>query len=533
MCSRSRLKQLGFLIGGALIMATPSMAAVSSGVDGALEGIDRSGIASGWAQDMGALLLSIQVHVYFDGPAGDGGTFIAAVVANVPWTESVPGPHGFRFPIPSQYWDGQPHTLYVYGIASSGVGSDNLLLRTAPQKFVLDSTVVRLDNGVIQFGVEPRCGGTLVEISLLGRNFVNNGDCTGRQVQATLYDGNARYDACSGCEGIWGWNPVQGGDLHHFGSPLSAMSATADSVYVATRPNEWFPDNKGGGPGQPVPSDVTVEQTVSFVPGFPFAVRLHYKVTHFGSDTHGSTMQEFPAVWVNHEYDRFVSYAGVAPWTGGAVSADVLTVPGSPSPVRYVPEHWAALVDQQGIGLTVYVPQQYPYAIGLQVAGTTGEFGSGANYFRPQIPFMFGPGSVLEGDVYIIAGDYRSARKDIDALHDGAAAPDILPPFGSVDAPLANEAVSGMLPVEGWVFDDGEVARVEILVDGMPVQTATYGLSRPDVATVFPRAPEQIGFSSRLDTRQYANGQHQLVVRATDKAGNIAMLPGISIGVHN
>jgi hypothetical protein len=478
-------------------------------------------------------MLSIQVHVYLDGPAGAGGTFVAAAGSTVPRTDPGAGAHGFRFPIPSKYWDGTPHSLYVYGIASSGLGSDNLLLSAAPRTFALDSTVVRLDNGVIQFGVEPRCGGTLVEVVLQGHNFVNNSDCTGRQVQAALYDGNATYDSCAGCEGIWGWDPVQGGDIHNFGSPLVAKRVTADAVYIATRPNEWYPDDKGGGPGRPVPSDVMVEQIASFVPDHPHAVRLHYRITHLDSDTHASTVQEFPAVYVNQGYDRFVSYSGTAPWTDGAVSSYVLPVPGQAVPQRYVPEHWAALVNEKDVGLTVYVPHQYPYAAGLQFAGTSGEFGSGANYFRPHVPYTFGPGNVLEGDVYVIAGDYRDARQDIVALHAAAAASDILPPFGHLDVPLANQAVSGIVTVAGWVLDDVEVARVEILVDGTSDGTATYGLSRPDVATVFPHAPAQVGFSYPLLTRRYTNGIHQILVRATDEAGNIAVLPGVSIVIQN
>ena len=522
------------LIACALIGATESTALASAGVKGALEGIDQNGIASGWAQDLRTPSLSSQVHVYLDGPAGAGGTFTAAVTANLPRTEPISGPHGFRFPIPSEYWDGAPHALYVYGIASSGVASDNLMLSSAPQTFVLDSTVVRLDNGVIQFAVEPRCAGTLVEVSLRGRNFVNNADCTGRQVQAALYDGNATCDSCSGCQGMWGWDPVQGGDIHNFGSPLLAIKVTADSVYITTRPNEWYPDNKGGGPGRPVPSDVMIEQTVSFVPDYRHALLLHNRITHLNSDTHASAVQEFPAVWVNRDYDRFVSYEGTRPWTGGRLSAELLTVSGQAVSARYVPEHWAALVNEVGVGLTVYVPQQYPYAISFQTLGTSGEFGSGANYFRPHVPFMFGPGSVLEGDVYVIAGDYRDARQDIEALHDAkAASGDVLPPFGSLDVPLANQAVRGIVPVAGWVLDDVEVARVEVLVDGTPAGTASYGLSRPDVATVFPNAPEHIGFSYLLDTRRYANGPHQLLVLATDKGGHVAMLPGVSIVVDN
>jgi hypothetical protein len=536
MCSQARRLQRFFfcvLACTPIVVSTPTIAA-SKGVKGALVEIDQSGIASGWAQDSSTPLQSILVHVYLDGPAGRGGTLTAAVPANIPLTEPVSGPHGFRFPIPSKYWDGSPHTLYVYGIASSGVGADNLVLSEAPQTFVLDSTVIRLDNGVIQFGVEPRCGGTLVEVSLRGRNFVNNADCTGRQVQAALYDGNDQYDACSGCDGIWGWDPVQGGDIHNFGNALIAKRVTPDSVYIATRPNEWYPDNKGGGPGRPVPSDVMIEQTASFMPDYRYAVRLHYRITHLNSDTHASAVQEFPAVWVNQEYKRFVSYSGTRPWTGRAVSSDVLTAPGQTVPMRYVPEHWAALVNEEGMGLTVYVPQQYPWVAGLQLSGTSGEFGSGANYFRPHVPFTFGPGTVFEGDVYVIAGDYREARQDIEAIYDAQApSGDVLPPFGWLDAPLANEAVTSVVPVSGWVFDDVDVARVEVLVDGSPAGTASYGLRRPDVSTVYPHAPERIGFSYALDTRRYGDGPHKLLIRATDKAGNVTVFPGVSIVVRN
>lgn len=503
--------------------------AAGGSVKGSLDEIDQSGIASGWAEDDSTPASPIQVHAYVDGPAGGGGTFAGVASANVPRTDPSPHINGFRFAIPSKYRDGAPHTLYVYGIANSGIASDNIMLAAAPQSFVLDSTVVRLSNGVIQIGVEPRCGGTLVEVSLKGRNFVNNADCTGRQVQAALYDGNATYDSCSGCEATWGWDPVQGGDIHNFGSPLIAQRVTEDSVYTATRPNEWYPDNKGGGPGQPVPSDVMIEQTASFVPRYPHAVRLHYKISHLSSDTHASAIQEFPAVWVNEEFNHFVTYAGTRPWTGREITSQQLTAD-QPISARYVSEHWAALVDDLGDGLTVYVPEQYPYAASFQLSGTSGEFGSGANYFRPHVPFTFGPGSVLEGDVYIIAGDYREAREDIEAMHDvRTASRDVLPPFGAVDTPAANQVVSGTIPVTGWAIDNVAVARVEVLIDGTLAGVASYGQRRPDVATVLPYAPVQIGFSYSLDTTRYASGPHDLLVRAVDRSGNVSVLRTVSI----
>jgi hypothetical protein len=510
-------------------VATTRAMSAATRVIGALEAVDQNGIVSGWALDVETPGGSIQVHVYLDGPAGVG-MFVAAAAANVPRGES--SPYGFRVSVPSQYWDGRPHRVYVYGISSSGVPSDHALLSGSPQTFMSNSTIVRLDNGVLRVGIETRCGGTLVELSMRGQNLVNNADCTGRQIQAALYDGNSTYDACSGCEGIWGWDPVQGGDIHNSGSPVLAQRVTADSIYIATRPNEWYPDNKGGGPGRPVASDVVIEQTVSFVPNYLHALRLHYRISHLGSDTHASAVQEFPAVWVNRGFDNFVTYSGPHPWTGDAVSVARLNGTTHPAPQRRVSERWAALVNDQSLGLMVFVPQQYPYALGFQFDGAAGEFGFGANYFRPHIPFAFGPGSVLEADVYLIVGDYRQARADLRALHTaGAAWPDILPPFGTLDLPVANQTANGVIPVAGWMLDNVDVAQIDVLVDGTAVGAATYGVSRPDVSTVYPQAPERVGFAYALDTSRLGQGSHRLSVRARDRAGNIAILPDVPIVV--
>jgi hypothetical protein len=190
-------------------------------------------------------------------------------------------------------------------------------------------------------------------------------------------------------------------------------------------------------------------------------------------------------------------------------------------------------VDDWGFGLTVYVPEQYPYAIGLMFSGTSGEYGSGASYVRPHVPFSFGPGIVLESDVYLIAGDYRRARETVYDLHGSGQTRDSLPPFGFLDSPQDGETVSGIISVAGWVFDNTQTAQVDVLVDGVPKGKATYGFSRPDVATVYPNAPKDVGFSYALDTTGYADGPHEVAVSATDIAGNIAVLPGSTIIVNH
>jgi hypothetical protein len=87
--------------------------------------------------------------------------------------------------------------------------------------------------------------------------------------------------------------------------------------------------------------------------------------------------------------------------------------------------------------------------------------------------------------------------------------------------------------LSGWAFDNVGVAEVDIYVDGVLAGTATYGGSRPDVASDFPHAPAGIGYGFSLDTRQYANGNHVIEVRALDGNGNQAILPTIPVTVQN
>jgi len=384
----------------------------------------------------------------------------------------------------------------------------------------------------IRISLDTARGGSIVEVSLNGTNFVNAYD-PGREVQPAFYDGNAQYDNCAGCTGVFGWDPVLGGDKHGHGTPTLAKVLTASSLYIKAQPLQWNPDDKGGGPTQPVLGDVVVEQTVTPVSGHARAFQVHYRVSHLGSDLHTSARQEFPAVYVNAGYNQFVYYAGTAPWANGAVSVIQFPAPPAVSALLYAPEHWGAHVDAQNIGLTVYVPSQYPYASGADFPGTPGPTGTGTNYFSPLTALTIGPGFVFEGDMYLIAGDYVSARQIIYDLHQRLTAPAIFTPIGSTDVPAGGNTITGVATVSGWTFGTVPVAKVEILVDGTVDGTASYGSPRPDVATGYPGVPVNIGFSYPLNTTRYSNGLHTLNVRATDSSGNVAILRNVQVTVAN
>jgi len=383
-----------------------------------------------------------------------------------------------------------------------------------------------------RISLDTAWGGSIVEVSLNGTNFVNAHD-TGREVQPALYDGNAQYDNCAGCTGVFGWNPVLGGDKYGHGTPTLVEGLTSNSLYTKAQPLQWNPDDKGGGPGQPVPGDVVVEQTVTPVSGHAHAFRVHYRVSHLGSDWHAGARQEFPAVYVNARYNQFVYYGGNAPWTNGAVSVTQFPAPPAVGSLLHAPERWGAHVDAQNMGLTVYVPSQYPYESGVDFPGPPGPTGNGTNYFSPLTALTIGPHFVFDGDIYLIAGDYVSARQIIYDLHQSLTRPDIFMPLGSTDVPAGGRTITGVTTVGGWTFGTVPVTKVEILVDGTVDGTASYGSPRPDVATGYPRAPVNVGFSYPLTTTRYSNGPHTLNVRATDSSGNVAVFPNVRVTVSN
>ncbi len=378
-----------------------------------------------------------------------------------------------------------------------------------------------------RIGLEAQWGGSIVEVSLNRTNFVNMHD-TGREIQAAQYDGNAQYQS-----GAFGWNPVKGVDEYNQGSPVLAQSGTSDSLYIKGQGYQWNPDDKGGGPGQPVSGDTYSETITTAESAHAFTFKVHFKVTHFGTDQHADVLQEFPAVYANLEYSRFARYGGTKPWTNDPISFTTMPILPNGSPPLYAPEQWAAFVNNSDLGLSVFIPGVAPYFLGFAAAGDPGPTGFGTNYFNALTIYSFGPNSVLEGDVYAVAGDYKHARQVIYDLHDHLPAVDIFTPLGTVDSPPPDSQLTGVVDVSGWTFDNVAVSKVDVYVDGGLAGTATYGGSRPDVANTFPNVAAAIGFTFSLDTRHYINGAHMIEVKALDSSGNLAVLPRVSVTVQN
>jgi hypothetical protein len=387
-----------------------------------------------------------------------------------------------------------------------------------------------------RIGLDTKWGGAIVEVSLDGTNYVNAHD-TGREVQPALYDATAQYpNDCA----LYGWDPVLAGDSYGHGSPVLGQSIAAESLYTQTTPVQWCPERFGGGPGTPEPADMTFEQTVTLAPAAPLTFKVHYKLTHTGSDTHYNTSQEFPAVYVNSIYTTFAYYGGTDPWTNGAITTTLApeTTPAALNgPAVYAPERFAALVDGNSQGLTVFVPGVYPSwsATSFPQSGGSGPMGDTTVYMTPLTIFTIAPGAVIEGDIYLIPGDATMARSAVYQLHHASADSSIVTPLVTLDVPAANDTISGPnASLAGWAFGNLPLTAVTVYVDGSLKGSATLGMARPDVAAAYPHlAPADSGWSYALDTTGLTNGPHSIVIHATDTSNSEAIGEPIPVSVAN
>lgn len=107
----------------------------------------------------------------------------------------------------------------------------------------------------------------------------------------------------------------------------------------------------------------------------------------------------------------------------------------------------------------------------------------------------------------------------------------LVPPInirGVLDVPSAGQTVSSFLVGSGWALIlEGNTgilpSKIEILVDGTVAATAEQGKSRPDVKTYFASlgitVPADTGYSFTWATFQAAQGNHTMVIQATDGTG--------------
>ncbi|WP_165074548.1 hypothetical protein [Paludisphaera rhizosphaerae] len=219
--------------------------------------------------------------------------------------------------------------------------------------------VSRIDNGVVRVGVDLDLGGVITE---LGRsdpktpNLINSHDY-GRQIQQSYYSGPQPFGKAHPGWKNWPWNPIGTGDAYK--NPARVVEHTNDGkvLYVKSIPMQWALNN--------VPGDCTFETWIAFDPASPASLLVRCRLNNAREDhtQYPARDQELPAVYTVGTLHRLITYKGTNPFAGEPVAT--IANAGPPWASWTTPEHWAALVGDDGWGVGVIHPGLYHFIGGF------------------------------------------------------------------------------------------------------------------------------------------------------------------------
>ena len=121
---------------------------------------------------------------------------------------------------------------------------------------------------------------------------------------------------------------------------------------------------------------------------------------------------------------------------------------------------------------------------------------------------------------FVLAGCRKSETATASAPATPAASATLQhPPFGFLEVPRENDAVTAGTVATGWALDDSGVAGVSASLDNGPPFSATLGQAFPGVKEAYPTFPtaDKAGFRFALPSA--AAGPHLLVVTITARDG--------------
>jgi 4-amino-4-deoxy-L-arabinose transferase-like glycosyltransferase len=93
-----------------------------------------------------------------------------------------------------------------------------------------------------------------------------------------------------------------------------------------------------------------------------------------------------------------------------------------------------------------------------------------------------------------------------------------------LDEPIDGARITGRTLFRGWALNNiGGIRRIELLLDGLPVAEARYGLARSDVFQAYPASTDpnrpQVGFEILWDARIASPGWHRMALRVSSANG--------------
>jgi hypothetical protein len=410
----------------------------------------------------------------------------------------------------------------------------------------------------LKIGTRRDWGGTIVFFGLddgtpglNGTNAIDAND-TGREVQVAFYDVDRWYQNCAwnaSCNAnpsptqcpqqmTWlGWNPVQGGNRCNNGTGYDDADLQAGAITMTSTPLFWNPhwnrsDCNSDACGDPsvnmLRSDVQVRQRVRFVR--PNIVELHYVVTNLVDVDHAASMHEFPTVYTSFGDDGTPDLHRLFDSNQQEIAID--QYPPNDATFRYrnftSPGGWVSL--QNGnldYGVALY------YENGLDWYQAWQADDPDFNNFRGLFSFAIPAFGQVRARSYMILGSLGTVASEAAWLDAN------LPAFGSLDGPLSDTPLSGVVDVHGWAMDNKGVTAVQLIIDGGAPIPLSYGAHRPDVCRVWPGysacANGNVGFSGSFDASTLAPATcgHVLEVNAIDSDGNQRVIARRRVYVAN
>lgn len=203
--------------------------------------------AEGWAQDPDEPGKSIDVHLYFDGPAGDPAAVGIAVTANLTLRSGCSGEqcvHGFGAALPLSRFDGAPHPVHAYGIDTV---DPNLELSFSPATYTCPPPAIVM--GVRRHIVNPEVLGQwqfsiyfdmakVADLDLAGVPVGPPVDAPPQLVVAEgtteplwLVDQGFRRAVAPGVRSAWRFDPASAAAM-----PADALAALPEGTPLAVRP---------------------------------------------------------------------------------------------------------------------------------------------------------------------------------------------------------------------------------------------------------------------------------------------------------
>ena len=351
-----------------------------------------------------------------------------------------------------------------------------------------EDEMVFVENEHIRVGANLKWGGAVTHVSEPGGpNLINSYDL-GRQIQQSYYSGPQNYQR-EGKEkkkhwGNFPWNPIQTGDAFDNGSEVLEHRVKGDTLYVKTIPNLWPMNND---PGECVME--TVIKIASDGPKFSY----HARLTNRRSDQtqYSAKYQEIPAIYVNGPWHRLMTYTGDKPFTGESVR-EIRNDHKEPWPwVNFLAtERWAALVNDEGTGLGVFVPGVREFHGGF--AGKRrvgGEKSSSTGYMSPMTTEILDHNIVYGYSCIMMLGSLEEIRNEAQRM----AAEAELPSWSFEKSRNSWYYVNGK--DAGWPLPSGGGLAVRPTKKGRPVRLMSpYTFWRAETA-----ASLQVELSAKSD----------------------------------